>query len=958
MTKRILIYFKTSKKVKSLFTTFLIAALVGSFSCAAQKFGGNPSSLKWQQINTDTARVIFPEELDETGKRVASVISELQKNHASTIGNKVRKVNIVLQNQTTISNAYVGLGPYRSEFYLFAPQNSFELGALNWADNLSVHEYRHVQQYSNFNVGLSKAFSILFGQQGQALANAAAVPDWFFEGDAVFNETALSNQGRGRIPDFFNGYQSLFQQGKRYSYMKLRNGSLRNYVPGHYELGYLLVAYGREKYGADFWRKVSRDAAAFKPLIYPWQGAVKKYAGIKYQQFVSDAMKFYNDKWQQAKGNTIEYITPVHKDYVTNYKYPYAAEDGSLIVLKRSYKQIPAIYKIKPDGKEEKITVRTIANDDYFSYNNGKIVFASYKPDERWGYQEFSEITLVDAATGAKQKITHKERYFSPDISHDGQKVVAVDMRTSQMSNIVVVDLQGQKVFRSTAMRGLVYTYPKFSANDKFIYSAVRNEDGNMSLVKLELATGKETRLLPYHNRIIGFPTVQGDTIFFSSSYRGSDEIWAFIESKNQIFRVAVNPTGFYQAVFQQQQIRLVASNFTADGYRLAALPASSLLWQPVGEKENALPDLYVPEALQQENKATLDSIPVRNFNVSKYYKSHNLINFHSWLFNVPVSSDYTIPEISFTVLGQNILNTLQTELSYTYNLNESSHRVGIGAIYGGWYVQPTIGVNQTWNRTVVQNRDTSFTYNEFNGHAGLRLPLNFTGGKLYRNLTLSTTYNKQQVNWTGIGKTLRRNRNFDYLEGRLAYAQQIQRAVQHIYPRFAQTLSLQYRRSINKLTANQLLLNGGLYLPGAHPNHNIVLTAAYQQRDTMNQYLFSNNFPFSRGYTAVDFPRIWKVGANYHFPFLYPDRGFGNILYFQRIRGNGFYDYTQTKSLRTGTKYNFSTIGAEIFFDTKWWNQQPVSFGIRYSHLLDKEYRGTTNPNQWEVILPVGLFN
>jgi hypothetical protein len=102
----------------------------------------------------------------------------------------------------------------------------------------------------------------------------------------------------------------------------------------------------------------------------------------------------------------------------------------------------------------------------------------------------------------------------------------------------------------------------------------------------------------------------------------------------------------------------------------------------------------------------------------------------------------------------------------------------------------------------------------------------------------------------------------------------------------------------------------------------------------------------------------MWKVGANYHFPLLYPDWGFGNIVYFQRVRGNGFYDYTQTKSLRTGTRYNFSTIGAEIFFDTKWWNQQAVSFGIRYSHLLDKEYRGTTNPNQWEFILPVGLFN
>ncbi len=946
--------FTRAIKRYNFFVVVLITALTlfTSNFTFAQQFGGNPSSLKWQQINTDTARIIFPAGLEETGKRVASVIHELQQNHNSTIGTTLRKVNIVLQNQTTVTNGYVSLGPYRSEFFLFAPQSSFDLGALNWADRLAIHEYRHIQQYSNFNVGLAKAFTFFLGQEGQAVANAMAIPDWFFEGDAVFNETALTTQGRGRLPDFFNGYQSLFRQDRNYRYMKLRNGSFRHYVPTHYPLGYMLVAYGREKFGADFWRKVSLDAARFKPLFYPLQGAVKKHAGIRYKQFVGDAMKFYNDKWQLAKGLSVDYITPVHINYVTDYKYPFLAEDGSVVVLKRSYRKIPAIYRIHADGQEEKIAVRTITNDDYFSYKNGKIVFASYRPDERWGYQEFSDITVVDAKSKTSKKITHKERYFSPDISNDGQKIVTVDMRTNQMSNIVVVDLTGQKLFRSTAMRGLVYSYPKFSANDLFIYSAVRNEDGNMSLVKLELASGKETQLIPYHNRVIGFPTVQNDTIFFSSSYKGSDEIWAFVENKSQIFRVAVNPTGLYQAVFQRAQNRLVTSNFTANGYRLVSLPASSLMWQPVGEKENALPDLYVANALQQENKTTLENIPPRNFETRKYHKSFNLLNFHSW------RPDYADPDFSFTVFGQNVLNTLQTELSYAYNRNESSHKAGLDAIYGSWYVQPTIGVNQTWNRNVVYNRDTSLLYNEFNGHGGVRLPLNFSGGKQYRYLTLSSTYNNQQVNWTGIGKNILNSKNFNYVEGRLSYTQQIQKAFQHIYPHLAQSLLLQYRSIINRYTATQLLVNGSLYFPGIHPNHNLVLTAAYQQRDTLNQYTFSNNFPFSRGYTAVNFPRMWRLAANYHFPLFYPDWGFGNIVYFNRIRANGFYDYTQTKSLRTGNKSLFRTVGAEIYFDTRWWNQQPVSFGIRYSRLLDNEFRGITNPNQWQLILPMGLIN
>ena len=929
----------------------LLFLLLSTISADSQQFGGNPSSIKWNQINTDTARIIFPAGLESAGERVAAIIHDLQRNHTATIGNRLRKLNIVLQNQTTISNAYVGLGPYRSEFYLFAPQNSFSLGALSWVDNLSIHEYRHAEQYSNFNIGLSKVASVIFGQQGQALANAAAVPNWFFEGDAVFNETSLSTQGRGRLPNFFNAYKSLNLQAKKYSFMKLRNGSLRDYVPGHYELGYLLVAYGREKYGADFWKKVSQDAAAYKPLFYPWQGAVKKYAGISYKDFVSNALAFYNNQWNQEKTETFVYLTPVEKNNVTDYKYPYLSADGWLIVLKRSYRHIPAFYKIFSDGTEKKIGVRDIANDDYFSFNNDKIVYNSYKADKRWGYREYSDIKIMDAATGATKKITSKERYFSPDISYSGEKIIAVEMRTNQMSNLIIVDLKGETLFRSKASRGIVYTYPKFSANDSFVYSPIRNEDGKMSLLKIDLSTGKETKLIPFLNRVIGFPTVQGDTVFFSSSYKGSDEIWAFIESKHQTYRVAAGSTGFYQAVYDNNKKRLITSEFTANGYRLASINSDSLRWLPIDNLENSLPDLYVAKALEQEDSSTLENIAVRNFPVSKYSKAFNLLNFHS------LQPTYSDPEIAVTLLGETVLNTLHTELSYTYNRNESSHRAGLTAIYGGWYIQPLAGINQTWNRNVFYNADTTFFYNEFNANAGLRLPLNFSSGKQYRNLTLSGTINNQQVKWSGIGKNLLRNQSFNFWQGQLQYSGQIQKAAQQIYPRWSQTLLVRYRSILNKFTANQLLASGYIYLPGFHINHNIVLSVAYQQRDTMRQYLFSNSFPFSRGYPGIDFPRMWRFGSNYHFPLLYPDWGFGNIVYFKRIRANAFFDYTQIESLATQNKFHFKTTGAELFFDTKWWNQQDVSFGIRYSRLLDYKKLGLKQPNQWEIILPVGLY-
>lgn len=286
---------------KPLLLLLFIAAITAA---KAQQFGGNPPSVKWKQVNTPAAKVIFPAGMDSLGFRVANTIERINKATQPTIGTKQKQVSIVLQNQTTISNAYVGLAPFRSEFYLTPTQNNFELGSLPWADQLGVHEFRHVQQYNNFNVGLSKVISTIFGQGGQAIANAMTVPDWFFEGDAVFNETQLSQQGRGRIPYFLNGYRALWSAGKDYSWMKLRNGSLIDYVPNHYPLGYMMVSYGREKHGNAFWKDVTHDAASFNGLFYPLQKAIKKYSGVDYKQFRTNGLFYFKQQFVSDKASS------------------------------------------------------------------------------------------------------------------------------------------------------------------------------------------------------------------------------------------------------------------------------------------------------------------------------------------------------------------------------------------------------------------------------------------------------------------------------------------------------------------------------------------------------------------------------------------------------------------------------------------------------------------------------
>ena len=926
---------------------FLIGLIYFS-QVGAQVFGGNPAREKWLQYNTDSIRVIFPHGMEAAAKRIIKNASNIRVADKSSLGNYQRKISLVLQTGSTNSNAYVGLAPWRSEFYTISPQDPFEMGAINWIDNLTIHEFRHVQQYSNFNKGLSNVASIILGEQGLALATSAAIPDWFFEGDAVYNETKFSPQGRGKLALFINSYKSLYLSEKHYSFMQIRNGSFRKYIPSHYELGYLLVTYGRKKYGDSIWTKICADAVSFKPLIYPFQNALQKYTGISYQQFVSDAMTFFQGIWKADKTDKIDWITNTVQNDVVDYRYPYNSNDGSMIVLRKSLKDLSGFYKINKDRKEQKIAIRSIATDDYYSYKNGKIVYTSYQPDIRWGNREYNAIKLLNVNSGEEKNILSHTKYYSPDISSDGTHFLAIELDPTNGSSLVFLDQEG-KVLNRIQKNGWVFASPKFSTNDQNVFVTARNNLGEMSLLKKSFDQNDSLQvILPFANRLIGYLNVQGDTLIYTLSNNGRDEIWATVIKKDisENFRLASYATGLYQGFINQEGI-LISSAFSAEGYRLAAIKPH---WESKMKIES-LANLTTPEIYNKEDRALLLNAEERDLEPTKYSAAHGLIHFHSWR---PMYSD---PEYTFTMYSDNVLNTFHSELGYTYNKNEASHELSATGIFGGTFIQPIIGWNQTWSRSGYYQKDTLVHWNETNEYLGLQLPLNLSGGKSYRFLNFSSTYQFDQLKWLGIGKTLFRDQQFNTLQSRIEYISQIEQSTQQILPHWGQHLMVQYKNALGVYSANQLMLSGSFYLPGLSNNHSIVVTSAYYQRDTLQQYLFSNNFPFSRGYTAIDFPRMWKMGLNYQLPISYPEWGFGNLVYFSRVRLNIFYDYTRGKSLRTGTQYEFASTGGEIYFDTKWWNQQSVSFGIRYSHLLNNEFRGNTQPNIWEFIVPVNLF-
>lgn len=931
--------------------TFLIVAflfLLCQMNVNAQRFAGNSPSLKWNQTSGKTSTVIFTPGFEDAAKRITAINDAIASQKNGILGKVSKPISIVIQPNPVVSNAYVGLAPWRSEFYAMPLQNSLQLGSTNWMDNLAIHEYRHVHQYNNFRKGLSKFAYIIAGEEGQALANAAAIPDWFFEGDAVYTETKYLAQGRGRMPYFFDPFNAVWFGKKHYSFQKLRNGSLRDFIPDHYALGYLLVRYGYETYGNDFWGKVTDDAVRFRGLIYPFQKAVKKYSGVDYKQFVASAIEAHRSTLSLTdtkNGETA--FNKVDNKQVVEYLYPSWVGEDSVVALRKAFNELPK-WVIFANGKMNRLGVKEIGIDDYFTYKNNQIAYTSYSPDARWQWKEYNDIFLFNIENKTSQQITLKQRYFSPDLSSDGSLVAAVHVKQDASAEIHIIDVQDKKVIKAFENKeNNFFSYPCFSENNESIYAIARKKTGENGIVSIDVKTGNQLELFPFVNTPISLLRVNKQKLIFTATNEKRNELWQFdlIEKRFDILSSAV--TGSYAGNVNPVGTKVIYSRPTAEGEQLFVRNIQTMN-QSIALKDV---ELVYPVSSLQPIDVLLKQEAVEASEIKPFLKSTKPFNVHSW------RPFYEQPEWSFTVYGQNILNTVETSMKYVYNENEGSHRVGLSGVYGALFPWIIGGTDYTFSRTFKDNT-RNYQWNEWTGYAGLRLPMNFTKGKLFRNLELATQLNGVSLVYDPKSIPVLPNKWVSYATQQIVWTMQKQQALQHIYPKFAFTTRITSKSAVGKTSANQFYVGSQLYLPGLGKNHSFVTSFSFQQRDTLKQYFFSNGFAMARGYEAFDYPHMWKTSINYHMPLLYPDFGIANIVYFQRIRSNFFYDAMWLKSLRTGITTNLRSTGAEIYFDTKWWNQQPVSFGVRYSHLLDvNKFTNKPNANKWEFVLPLNLI-
>lgn len=960
----------------------------------------NNPALKWQQINTDNFRIIFPEGYQVQAQRMANTLEHIRKPESETLSANPRKLSVILQNQSAVSNGFVSITPRRSEFYGMPSQNYNFTGNLDWLDLLATHEYRHVIQFQQANRGFNRFLYTLFGANTLAAMSFIAVPQWFWEGDAVTTETELTTSGRGRIPNFNLLFRTNLQEGRVFNYHKQYLRSYKHNIPDHYVLGFNMVSYLRKRTdNPQVWDSITQNAWSKSILPFTFSNSIKKYAGLHVTDLYNEMATDLLEEWKQTQAalDVTPYesiLTRKDKSY-TDYRFPIEIASDTVLALKSGIGHIEELVVIS-NGKERKIWTPGIMNGSgMLSAAQGKIVWNEYRYDPRWRVRTYSVIMSYDTKTKIRRPITQHSRYASAALSPEGNLVATVETSVDYKTRLVVVNFDSGLITHSIENpEGYFISMPRWRNNKEVVALLTHNMKKAIGVINIE--TQQVQLLTEFSEDNVGHPVPFGDYVLYNSPRTGIDNVFALNTVTNESFQITTSKYGAYNPSVSLDGKTLFYNEQGRDGLDVVKIPFSPENWKPMVKEIVASP--FAASLFERGNSHVLDSVPNKEYAIKGYSQLAHAINPHSW--GAYVNSDLT--QVDIGVTSRDVLSTTSISAGYVFDIYERTGTWRAGLSYQGLYPifdfnfssgkrsvnegDVTITewlINKQNDTTVVNNtQNLEFTWDEKTVTAGIRFPFLTTHSRYHSSVTFSNYVGYTRV--TDFSNSVSTQR---YVPALIRYdtinqsgSDVARTSILSVYPFFdyvgngdliynqfvfsAYRLLKQSRRDINSkwgqsiqmelystpfkkssLEGGLFAFTGYLYFPGVLKHHSFWGYWAYQNQlvdtefsDALDDYLFRNRIPLPRGQTVYRFKEFYSMSANYTLPIWYPDIAVGPIVNFQRLRANLFLDYGFGEhALYSGTSAMYLSTGAEVKFDINVFRLLPqLDVGFRYSYGID----------------------
>jgi hypothetical protein len=760
----------------------------------------------------------------------------------------------------------------------------------NQFDLLNTHELTHVGEMESLNKGFTRVMNIILGQQFTG-AVSSMLPLWYLEGNAVFSESLLTSSGRGRSPSFQKQIKAVMTgNDPYYKYDEILNGSFRDFVPDYYQSGYFMTTWAIVKHDPSVWNKVLSFTGEMPFTIVPVNISLKKNIGLTKRQLYKETFDSLRKEWTGDTVNSLTYRvlnSDKKRDYV-NYYSPVVAGD-SIIAVKTSLSETPSIILTDQLGREKVLHNTGYINPYVISLGRGKVVWVENRPDPRWESRDYSVIRILDIKTGKAGSISSLTRYMAAAISPDGKRIAAIENTAENKNNLIILDTQTGNLLKTAGSPDNVYIQRPRWSDDNSTVTVLNVDDEGEGIIAFLTETGRWETLLQPGRSDLQSAFLDKNILYYVSSFNGIDNIYE--KTPAGINRLTSSRYGISDPVIRGDSI--LFSDYRTNGNSICI---SSLTRKvSAGESETAT---YLIDRAEKTPQNTIKQAGETVFRPEPYRKWEHMFRFHSWMpfyANIEdLQADPRSLKPGLTLMSQNTLSTLITTLGYEYREGYNAFHSVI--TWQGQYPVLRSEIDYGFIPEIVGN---PFNYTSgFRFSNEISVPLNFSCGYMrqYIKPSLSIDYSNNVYTTGGrndVGQT--------GITGRLYISNYARTALRDIYPRWAQTIDLNYiSYPFDDILGSTAYMKTAFYFPGFFRDNSLrIRFESENQKHT--RYLFRNRVSFPRGFSNIAYPKGYHniisdelnfVSAEYAFPFAYPDLNISSLFYLKRLRGNLFYDY------------------------------------------------------------------
>jgi hypothetical protein len=562
-----------TRRVALLISLLIVAPPIASAS------GRYDPRLRFQTIATPRFDIHFHQGEEAQARRLAPLAEAIAAALDATLGPPSGRVQVILVNQSDISNGWATPLPFNTiEISAAAPGGSSLIGNTDdWLRMVFAHEYTHIVHLSRgrgWIGGLRRAL----GRMPLLYPNLY-LPLWQIEGLAVYQESALT--GQGRVPDWnVRAIAEVAAAASRFEPLDRSGGGLVDWPSGHapYVYGGFFHEFLAARYGEASLRQLT-DATAGR-IPYFGSRAFKKV----YQRSLGELWREFESAVRPRGAFAAATVTRL-----TNHGFtvggPRFGPDGTLYYSVVNPHGFPALLARDPGAAQ----ARTAANrylGTRVGFAGPDVVFDQMEIENQVGLQ--SDLYRLSGG-GEVRRLTQGARAGDPDVSPDGRVIVCTIQRDDrrELATLPVPAWAMPAVAPTTLVSepGVHFSAPRWSPDGRWIAVERVSLHGRSEIVLVDAAGGGMARTVASaaNSRSVSPAWLPDGRLLFSSD-RGGDGFRIFVTDVDTRATAMLEDAGANASSPEPSRDgrTLVFAGYTPDGYDLFSVPLDAVRWRPI----------------------------------------------------------------------------------------------------------------------------------------------------------------------------------------------------------------------------------------------------------------------------------------------------------------------------------------------------------------------------------------